>query len=236
LALLAARIIQAMAAYQSVFTAYDQLPLSDATRRAASTADRVDPYVYIGGYLAAADPAFLRREGIDRVVKLFADEPDYYGGAYRHPGVAYIVFDAEDRVDYDIRPAAAQAVRYIQDAIRANERVLVHCHAGVSRSATIVLFHLMINSGYGLDAALARLRGVRPIIAPNAGFMEHLRATDARLQQLRVGDEHRRVAEHEMDRPYTAPPPVLGFEAAGYAARANAEAARAAPPSENAHP
>ena len=171
----------------------------------AGTAHRVDSNVYIGGYQIAADPNFIRREGISRIVKLFGDTREYPGGYHRHRGVKYLIIPADDDPDYDIRDGAVAAVRFIQEGIADNERILVHCHAGISRSATVVLLHLMINRGYDLDTAIARLKLVRSFISPNPGFMEHLRATDARMKLLRAGSEKR----------YVAPPPVLAYAARG---------------------
>jgi hypothetical protein len=152
----------------------------------AATASRVNAHIYIGGYLAAGDPGFVRRAGITRIVKMFEDDKAYPGGFHRHPGVAYAVYPALDLPGYDIRAAACAALRFIREGVDAGERVLVHCHAGVSRSATVVLLYLMVYHGLGLDEALALLRKARPIVNPNAGFMRHLRATDGRLRALRA--------------------------------------------------
>lgn len=201
-------------AHASVFTAFDQLPLADEIKKTAGSAHRVDSNVYIGGFLIAADPGFVQGAGINRIVKLFADDSSYPGGYHRHAGVKYLVVAAEDSPDYDIRPGAFAALRFIQDGIRANEQILVHCHAGISRSATVVLLHLMVNRGYNLKTAFARLRLVRPVVNPNSGFMEHLRATDARIGRLRVGDEHRVVSQREAHHPFTAPRPIAAHDAA----------------------
>jgi len=176
-----------------------ETPWAPGLTEAAGTLNRVDTSVYIGGYLAAADPDLIKRNGITRIVKMFKDTGEYYGGSPRHPGVKYLVVPAEDVPGYDIRPGAAAALGFIQKGVAAGEKVLVHCHAGISRSASVVLLYLMICRKMPLDIALARLRLVRPFVQPNPGFMAHLRATDARLQRLRVGDEQR----------YVAPPPVF---------------------------
>jgi predicted protein tyrosine phosphatase len=152
----------------------------------ASTAARVDDAVVIGGYRAAADAALVRLTGARRIVKMFADSPAYPGGAHRHPGVEYLVVAAEDTPSFDIREGAFAAVRFIRDAMRAGETTFVHCHAGVSRSATVVLLHLMVNRGLTLDAAMARLRQVRPVVNPNPGFMACLAEADARLRRGRA--------------------------------------------------
>jgi len=165
---------------------------------AVFTGQRVDSNVFISGFRAAADPGFVRRRGIAAIVKMFADDPRYPGGAARLPGVRYLVLPSEDRPDYDIQPDAVRAVAFIRDAIARNELVLVHCHWGVSRSATAVLLHLMVHRRLPLALALDRLRVVRPIVNPNPGFMAFLRRADAALQRLRVGGEQ----------PFVAPAPI----------------------------
>jgi hypothetical protein len=192
-------------------TLLEQLSRADQIRATAGSAARVDDNVFIGGFLAAADPHFIRGAGITRIVKFCPDSP---ADPPRVPGVSYLVVPARDSPDYDIRAGAAAALAFIRDGIRANERILVHCVAGVSRSATVVLLHLMINRGYVLPLALAHLRSVRAVAQPNSGFMKHLRATDARLRVLRVGDE----------KEYVAPPPISAGDAAFFWREAGPEA------------
>lgn len=172
--------MSAAAASASVYTTV-------AEPRPFETADQVDANVFIGGYIAASDPNYIHRMGVTRIVKMFGDDKSYPGGYHRHRGVAYAVFPALDVPDYDIRSDAVNALRFIKEGLDADERILVHCHAGVSRSSTVVLLYLMLLRGYDLDAALGLLRSVRPIVNPNAGFMRHLRATDASLRRLRAG-------------------------------------------------
>ena len=162
-------------------------------RDTAGTAHRVDSHIFISGYLIASDPDFVCRNGITRIVKMFADDGSYQGGVHRHDGVKYLVVPADDTPSYDIRGGAEAAIRFIQEGIRRDEKILVHCHAGISRSSTVVLLHLMINQGMPLDAALSHLRRIRPIVNPNSGFMRHLRATDARIRGLKKGRAPRRA-------------------------------------------
>lgn len=152
---------------------------------AHKTAHRVDGNVWVGGYLAAADPDFVRKRGFTRIVKMIADDPTYKGGYHRHAGVKYFVAAAEDVPTYDIRNDMVEAVKFIREGVAAGEKVLVHCHAGISRSVTVVLAYLMICRDCNLDTALAIVTSARPIARPNLGFMAHLRATDLRIRQLR---------------------------------------------------
>ena len=61
-------------------------------------------------------------------------------------------------------------------------KVLVFCRAGISRSATIVIYYLMKAFSLNVDDAIAFLKKRRPQIQPNNGFIKQL--TDAHAQDL----------------------------------------------------
>jgi predicted protein tyrosine phosphatase len=150
-----------------------------------NTTARIDDHVHIGGYLAAADPELVRRQGFTHILKLFPDDAGYPGGYHRHPGVEYLVIAAEDAPEYPLDRHFAGCLAFIQGAIRSRGVVLVHCHAGVSRSASIVLLHLMINSGLPLTEAWSHLQAVRPFVRPNPGFWKLLEAVHKRASLFR---------------------------------------------------
>ena len=53
--------------------------------------------------------------------------------------------------------------------------VLVHCNAGVSRAAAIVIGFLMNSEEISFTSAFSLVKNARPSICPNAGFLEQLR-------------------------------------------------------------
>jgi atypical dual specificity phosphatase len=61
------------------------------------------------------------------------------------------------------------------DSVRSrNEKILIHCVAGVSRSATLCLAYLMKYEGKSLREAYDFLASVRPMVRPNLGFWKAL--------------------------------------------------------------
>lgn len=162
------------------------------------TAARVDAHVFISGWRRACDREFLQKNRITKIVRLARPEAGDGAGAGsgstgggRAPeewvdGVSYLVVPAEDHPEFDLRRFFVPCVLFIRAAIAAGERVLVHCHAGVSRSATIVLLYLMLDRGQTLAGAFLHLRRVRPQVQPNRGFLRHLVATDDRIRAIRA--------------------------------------------------
>lgn len=68
------------------------------------------------------------------------------------------------------------------DSVRdSSGRVLVHCQAGISRSATICLAYLMKRKRVRLDEAFEFVRRRRSIISPNFSFMGQLLQFESQL-------------------------------------------------------
>ena len=57
----------------------------------------------------------------------------------------------------------------------------MHCRAGQSRSATLVIAHLMMFRKWSLLKAYCHVKECRPVIKPNPGFFEHLRTLEREI-------------------------------------------------------
>ena len=72
--------------------------------------------------------------------------------------------------------------KVISEAVSNNNNVIVHCAAGMSRSATLVLAYLMIENRWHYKEAYNFVKNRRPIIQPNIGFIKQLKALEYRLK------------------------------------------------------
>ena len=86
----------------------------------------------------------------------------------------------EDEEEEDISKCFDETFEWIEGQ-RERGNVLIHCHAGVSRSATVLIAYLMRKEGVGLKEADGMVRRRREIIRPNKGFVEQLKVYERRL-------------------------------------------------------
>lgn len=81
---------------------------------------------------------------------------------------------------------------FIHQALTTGGKTLVHCRAGVSRSASAVIAYLMWSRHWSFETALDRVKEVRSFVNPNAGFRAQLRlweALECELIDVRTGHE-----------------------------------------------
>ncbi|XP_075162342.1 MAP kinase-specific phosphatase [Haematobia irritans] len=69
-----------------------------------------------------------------------------------------------------------EAFDFIESACSTNGRILVHCNAGVSRSASVVIAYLMKYHNMDFETAYSHVKSLRECIQPNDGFMKQLRS------------------------------------------------------------
>ncbi|KAL3148458.1 hypothetical protein ABBQ38_013905 [Trebouxia sp. C0009 RCD-2024] len=80
----------------------------------------------------------------------------------------------EDVEHANLLPYLDAASSFITQALNSGGCVLVHCAAGISRSATVVAAHLMVTEQMTADEAMKSLRQTAPWVHPNPGFMHQL--------------------------------------------------------------
>ncbi|PSR82939.1 protein-tyrosine phosphatase-like protein, partial [Coniella lustricola] len=89
---------------------------------------------------------------------------------------------SRDRLFFAVKDSRSQriiqhfpeACEFIDKRLNQAHRILVHCHLGVSRSATIVAAYLMYRDREHCDRILPAIIRKRPKVNPNQGFRRQL--------------------------------------------------------------
>lgn len=152
--------------------------------------NEVWPNVYIGDEQTAKDRSTLKRLGITHILNAAEGTwnnvdtgPDYYQGME----IVYYGVVAEDVPTFDLSQYFFSAAKFIQETLgNPQNKLLVHCVMGRSRSATLFLAYLMIYENMVVVDAIEHVKRRRRII-PNWGFLKQLRELDQQLLGEREG-------------------------------------------------
>ncbi|KAJ7486504.1 phosphatases II, partial [Mycena latifolia] len=132
--------------------------------------------LYLGSMAALGEPALLRTHAIRHLVQVLDPSP-----------MSYHRIDLADSTSAasaaDLHAALPDACAYIAAALDKGENVLVHCHQGVSRSASIVIAFLIHDHHMSYDGAHALVRGRRLCVRPNKGFEGALREWEGECRE-----------------------------------------------------
>ncbi|SCU69015.1 dual specificity protein phosphatase, putative [Trypanosoma equiperdum] len=96
-------------------------------------------------------------------------------------GGKHLVISLDDIEEADIRCTFDEAVNFIDMSVEKGEGCLVHCFAGLSRSATTVIAYFMMKRGMRLGDAYQLTKRGRPSIYPNEGFFRQMIELDGEL-------------------------------------------------------
>ncbi|XP_072518788.1 dual specificity protein phosphatase 4 [Salminus brasiliensis] len=127
------------------------------------------PFLFLGSALHASKKDMLDGMGISALLNVSSNCPNHFEGAYQ-----YKCIPVEDNHKEDISSWFIEAIEFIDSVKDSNGRVLVHCQAGISRSATICLAYLMKKKRVRLEEAFEFVKQRRSIISPNFSFMGQL--------------------------------------------------------------
>ncbi|KAI0268084.1 protein-tyrosine phosphatase-like protein [Gloeopeniophorella convolvens] len=131
----------------------------------------IDGRLYIGNLSAAKSVDLRRQFGITHTLSVCPDCPSQ--------GPNHFIIPVQDSEYDDILIHLPQACRFIQNALDAGGRVLVHCLMGISRSATVVAAYLMSTRRISPHKALSIIKRARPQVLPNYGFIKQLNTFEA---------------------------------------------------------
>ncbi|KAG1823341.1 protein-tyrosine phosphatase-like protein [Suillus subaureus] len=132
--------------------------------------DEVVPGVWIGDLQSALDVKGLKERNIFSILTAMRGKVTIHAIFNRYQ------VNVDDSANEDVLVHFLPSISFIQNELDKGRGVLVHCMAGISRSATIVAAYLMYSLKLDPESAVDMIRTVRPSLSkPNEGFMEQLK-------------------------------------------------------------
>ncbi|KTF96920.1 hypothetical protein cypCar_00043960 [Cyprinus carpio] len=132
------------------------------------------PFLYLGNERDAQDLELMQHMDIGFILNVTTHLPLYH---YELGLFKYKRLPASDSNKQNLRQYFEEAFEFNlteEEAHQAGSGLLIHCQAGVSRSATIVIAYLMKHTWMTMTDAYKFVKSRRPIISPNLNFMGQL--------------------------------------------------------------
>jgi len=146
-----------------------------------SEPSEVVPDVFLGSIGAAHNREVLQRLNITHVLTVAGGFEPKFPSEF-----TYECVDVKDVPEERLCVHFDRCLKFIAKCLLDGGRVLVHCFAGKSRSATICAAYVMATEGWTLDEALKAIGDARPAAAPNHGFMTQLASFERELVKART--------------------------------------------------
>ncbi|XP_055506011.1 dual specificity protein phosphatase 16 [Leucoraja erinacea] len=131
---------------------------------------RILPHLYLGCQRDVLNKELMQQIDVAYVLNASntCPKPDFI------PETHFLRVPVNDSFSEKILPWLNKSVEFIEKAKASNGCVLVHCLAGISRSATIAIAYIMKRMDMSLDEAYRFVKEKRPTISPNFNFLGQL--------------------------------------------------------------
>jgi dual specificity phosphatase 12 len=143
-------------------------------------ASQVLSYLYLGGKMDAKSTKTLENLNIKYILNCTPKRkddpetgcPNFYEKD-KKKSLVYKRIPIFDNKGEDLLPYMETSFNFIEEG-KHYGNVLVHCHRGISRSASFVIGYLMRKNELTFKEALEHVQGCRKIVQPNAAFITQL--------------------------------------------------------------
>ncbi|XP_054631649.1 dual specificity protein phosphatase 8 isoform X2 [Dunckerocampus dactyliophorus] len=143
---------------------------------------RILPHLYLGSQKDVLNKDLMVQNGITYVLNASntCPKPDFISESH------FMRIPVNDNYCEKLLPWLDKTNEFIDKAKVSNCRVIVHCLAGISRSATIAIAYIMKTMGLSSDDAYRFVKDRRPSISPNFNFLGQLLEFEKGLRLLQA--------------------------------------------------
>ena len=132
--------------------------------------DEIMPGFYLGGWRCASNKISLEKKSIKNIQNITNHRINLFQSEYN-----YLQYKFEDQPNDDFWDVIEGGSAFINNCLEKKQgNILVHCEAGFSRSATVVMAFLIKYKNYNLKDAYTYTKSIRNRVDPNHGFFRLL--------------------------------------------------------------
>lgn len=139
--------------------------------------DEITEKIWLGNMQASTHIINLKKNKISKILTLMDSPPKFNDGF--ETNFNRIIIKISDFPKSNIIKSFGECLNFME----GEEKVLVHCMIGTSRSATIVIAYLMWKQKMRYEDAYNFVKKKRKIICPNSGFKEQLKIFEGLLMK-----------------------------------------------------
>jgi predicted protein tyrosine phosphatase len=140
--------------------------------------------IFLGSLQDASDKNTLATYGITKVLTIMCSDLPEQCHAYYSGKRCYIALG--DTAGANIIDTFSKSSQFLDECLQTPGNTLVHCYAGVSRSATVCIAYLMKHQGVTFEEAFRTVKESRPQVGPNFGFLGQLQTFERQLQSSAI--------------------------------------------------
>lgn len=152
--------------------------------------DEIIPGLWLGSDSTEYKEAkkILDKNNVKQIIQLREKEGF---NPYPHSGIKYFNICIEDDESENIYPYFLPCILMIQKTLFSSESILIHCHAGISRSASIVIAFLLYTTRRNdcpavntVKHAIEKIQSAGRTVEPNSAFLSQLESFSTLCQTL----------------------------------------------------
>tara|TARA_Y100000994_G_scaffold210385_1_gene184254 strand:+ start:1991 stop:2512 length:522 start_codon:yes stop_codon:yes gene_type:complete len=131
--------------------------------------DEIDTNLYVGDIYTAMNKDYLKQHNFKNIISALEGFEGYYSDEFN-----YVLLELIDNDQQYIIDNFDKTNKFIQDSIDNNEKILIHCVCGVSRSVTILAAYFIYTYKMTPEQAIDKIQKKRSVANPNNFFRQQL--------------------------------------------------------------
>lgn len=126
--------------------------------------------IYVGNISTSINKELLKEKGITHILSATSHFMPAHPEDFK-----YLHIPSYDITSFDLSTFFKNGNDFIREGTEGNNRILVHCIYGRSRSVSLVISYLMTHKNYSFQDALDLVKNQRPVANPNESFIKQLK-------------------------------------------------------------